>query len=51
MMLRLTRLDPLHYFWRSTGYLVGAKQELARNAVLAPGLSGFKPHRRVNSLP
>jgi len=51
LLLPLTRLDPLRYFWRPTGRLTGTKRELATNAVLAPGLFGFKPHRWVNSLP
>jgi len=30
--------------------VAGTMRELAKNARLAPGLSGFKPHRGVNSL-
>jgi len=51
LLLRLARQDSLRYFWRPTGGLAGTKRELVRNAVLAPGLSGFKPQRRANSLP
>jgi len=46
LLLRLTRPDSLRYFWRPTGRLAGTKRELTTNAaVLAPELSGFKPHR------
>jgi len=52
LLLRLTRLDTLRYFWPQTGRLAGTKRGLATNAaVLAPELSGFNAHRRVNSLP
>jgi len=50
-LLRLTRLDSLRYFKRPTGSLAGTKREFLRNAVLAPGLYGFKQQRYVNSLP
>ena len=43
--------DSLRYFWRPTGRLAGTKREFGKNAVLSPGLSGFKPHRRMKSLP
>jgi len=49
-LLRLARPDSLHYVRQPTGRLAGTKRELARNAVLAPGLSGFKPQRWANSL-
>jgi len=51
LWLRLIRLDSICYFWRSTGGLAGTKRALATDVVLAPGLSGFKPHRRANCLP
>jgi len=51
LLLRLTNLDSLCYVWRPTGRLAGTKRELAANAMLAPGLSGFNPHKWVNSHP
>jgi len=32
LLLRLTRLDSLRYFWRPTGVVVGTKREFATNA-------------------
>jgi len=48
--LDIAGLDSLSYFWWPTGRLAGTTGELAGNTVLAPGLSGFKPHRWVNPL-
>jgi len=51
LLLRLTTLDSLHYFWRPTGGLAGTNGESATHSVLAHGLSVFNPHRRANNLP